>query len=88
MLENVALPLLYAGVRKKERLERAKEMLARVGLEERIQFKPTQLSGGQKQRVAIARGIDKDGALLVEIDGSVTPVMSGEVSIRGVQGYV
>ena len=36
----------------------------------------------------IARGIDKDGALLVEIDGSVTPVMSGEVSIRGVQGYV
>ena len=49
VLENVALPLLYAGVRKKERLERAKEILARVGLEERIQFKPTQLSGGQKQ---------------------------------------
>lgn len=48
VLENVALPLLYAGVRKKERLERAKEILARVGLEERIQFKPTQLSGGQE----------------------------------------
>ena len=64
-LENVALPLLYAGVRKKERLERAKEMLARVGLEERIQFKPTQLSGGQKQRVAIARAMVSQPRLLL-----------------------
>ena len=63
--ENVALPLLYAGVRKKERLERAKEMLARVGLEERIQFKPTQLSGGQKQRVAIARAMVSQPRLLL-----------------------
>ena len=62
---NVALPLLYAGVRKKERLERAKEMLARVGLEERIQFKPTQLSGGQKQRVAIARAMVSQPRLLL-----------------------
>ena len=65
VLENVALPLLYAGVRKKERLERAKEMLARVGLEERIQFKPTQLSGGQKQRVAIARAMVSQPRLLL-----------------------
>ena len=65
VLENVALPLLYVGVRKKERLERAKEMLARVGLEERIQFKPTQLSGGQKQRVAIARAMVSQPRLLL-----------------------
>lgn len=65
VLENVALPLLYAGVRKKERLERAKEMLARVGLEERIQLKPTQLSGGQKQRVAIARAMVSQPRLLL-----------------------
>lgn len=57
VLENVALPLLYAGVHKKDRLVRAREMLERVGLEDRIQFKPTQLSGGQKQRVAIARAM-------------------------------
>ena len=57
IVENVALPLLYAGVKKKERTERAKEMLVRVGLEERMSFKPTQLSGGQKQRVAIARAM-------------------------------
>ena len=56
-LENVALPLVYAGVRKKVRKERAKEALVKVGLEDRVSFKPTQLSGGQKQRVAIARAI-------------------------------
>lgn len=56
-LDNVALPLLYAGVGKKERTQRAKEALIRVGLEDRITFLPTQLSGGQKQRVAIARAI-------------------------------
>ncbi|MBS6212620.1 MAG: ABC transporter ATP-binding protein [Proteus hauseri] len=56
-LENVALPLIYAGVHKKERLKRAAQALERVGLEDRIEFKPTQLSGGQKQRVAIARAL-------------------------------
>lgn len=56
-LENVALPLTYAGVSRKERLERAAEMLARVDLSERVDFMPTQLSGGQKQRVAIARAM-------------------------------
>lgn len=57
VIENVALPLLYAGVKRKERLKMAEEMLIRVGLEDRINFKPTQLSGGQKQRVAIARAM-------------------------------
>lgn len=56
-LENVALPLVYAGVRKKVRRERAREALVRVGLEDRTSFNPTQLSGGQKQRVAIARAM-------------------------------
>ena len=56
-LENVALPLIYAGVSKAERKQRAFELLKRVGLEDRVEFKPTQLSGGQKQRVAIARAL-------------------------------
>ena len=53
-VENVSLPLSYAGVKKKERRERAIKALERVGLGDRVDFRPTQLSGGQKQRVAIA----------------------------------
>lgn len=64
-LENVALPLLYAGVRRKERLEQAKIALERVGLGDRISFKPTQLSGGQCQRVAIARAIVNNPKILL-----------------------
>ena len=56
-LENAALPLLYAGVRKKERLERAAALLGELGLEERLHYYPNQLSGGQQQRVAIARAM-------------------------------
>ena len=56
-LDNVALPLLYAGVRKRERQQIARRALERVGLGDRTDFKPTQLSGGQCQRVAIARAI-------------------------------
>ena len=56
-LDNVALPLVYAGVPQKTRKRRAFEALQRVGLEDRIHFKPNQLSGGQQQRVAIARAL-------------------------------
>ncbi len=56
-LENVALPLVYAGVNKRERQERAKEMLFKVGLGERINHRPNELSGGECQRVAIARAL-------------------------------
>lgn len=64
-LDNVELPLIYAGVDKKERRKRAEAALERVGLAERISFYPSQLSGGQKQRVAIARAIVNHPAILL-----------------------
>ena len=64
-LDNVALPLLYAGVPLKERRERAAEALKAVGLEERMDFFPNQMSGGQCQRVAIARAIAGNPDLLL-----------------------
>ncbi|KGA97658.1 macrolide ABC transporter ATP-binding protein [Alkalihalobacillus alcalophilus ATCC 27647 = CGMCC 1.3604] len=56
-LQNVELPLVYAGVKKKERRKRALDVLGKVGLADRVGFSPTRLSGGQKQRVAIARAL-------------------------------
>ena len=64
-LENVSLPLSYAGIKKKERRERALRALARVGLEDRATFMPAQLSGGQKQRVAIARAMVNNPKILL-----------------------
>jgi len=63
--ENVALPLIYSGAGKKEREERARAMLDKVGLSERGHHKPNELSGGQSQRVAIARALINNPSLLL-----------------------
>ena len=78
-LENVELPLLYAGVPRKERRERAIAALKRVDLEDRMDFNPTQLSGGQKQRVAIARAIvNKPRLLLADEPTGALDTKSGD----------
>jgi putative ABC transport system ATP-binding protein len=63
--ENVALPLIYAGIGKKEREERAHTMLERVGLADRAHHRPNELSGGQSQRVAIARALINNPSLIL-----------------------
>ncbi|SIN96464.1 putative ABC transport system ATP-binding protein [Carnobacterium alterfunditum] len=65
VLENVELPLVYAGVKSKERKERALKALERVGLSDRVKHKPNEISGGQKQRVAIARAIVNNPSVLM-----------------------
>lgn len=64
-LENVALPLIYGGVDKKERMERAMEVLTKVRLEDRSHHKPNELSGGQCQRVAIARALINNPSIIL-----------------------
>jgi len=64
-LDNVVLPLIYAGVPKHERIERASAMLKDVGLADRMDHKPTEMSGGQRQRVAVARALVNNPSLLL-----------------------
>uniref|UniRef100_UPI00123948CF ATP-binding cassette domain-containing protein n=1 Tax=Enterobacter hormaechei TaxID=158836 RepID=UPI00123948CF len=79
--QNVEVPAVYAGVERKKRLERAKALVTRLGLAERVEYQPSQLSGGQQQRVAIARALAMKPSIMLfdEPTSALDPELVGDV---------
>lgn len=87
-LENVILPLVYAGISKAQREERGKEVLQQVGLQDRMHHKPNELSGGQKQRVAVARALINNPAIILADEPTGNLDSKTSIEIMGLFGEI